>query len=278
MSFADQDIRIGAKEETVAAQSPPSPAQPESAPATPPPSTQLDASPPPLFTPQPVAKEDLTKATTAQPQQDLPEPAKIARATPPPLEKVDRPAPNQIAVSKPAPESKPTPVTRIEMASLAKPTPQRAPASKTSWMPALNTPRPLISQDAHQRYREDLRKIRIDGQIANKGEPGVDAVATPAGRWWTNNWNAVGQNLDNSILQASQDPGLGRVVISFNIDAEGHIHDLQVEERTGTRAFEDACLHAIESTPIQPPPPGLVDDYADHRFPRAVVFNRYPVQ
>lgn len=263
--FADQDVHLKlapeqAKSDTAAHQaeaaSPNTVAQPAEA--------QPAAAQAPLYTPQPISKEALAAAEKAPPEQKLPDPAKQARATPPPLEKVEKVRPDQIAVSRPSEKTTPGPITKVEPAT---PTPRL--------MAMLPTPKPFGGPSAYQRYQESLAKTKIEGTISNRGTPGVDAVATSAGRWWMRTKNAIGQNWYLFTDQRRDMVTTGSVRISFSIDAEGHLHDVRIESATGNSSLAEVCLRAIKETPIPPPPPDVVEPFQNHRIDNSITFNYF---
>jgi outer membrane biosynthesis protein TonB len=271
--FADQEVRLAAVDTSAVAAQAGAPGRPPAPQAEQPPQeSSTPATPPPLFTPQPVAKEELTKATALPPKEALPEPAKTARATPPPLEQVETPRPDQMAVSKPSPATTPGPITRLELASASKPS--KVPPRGTPWMAELPLPHPFAGPSAAQRYQAELKKTRLDGEISNRGEASVDAIATPAGRWEALTKRSIGRNWNELVKRYNDTLEIGKVTVAFTVDSDGHTHDLHVQGG-GNRALEAICLKAIEETPIPAPPGDMLDALPDRRVPQELSFVLY---
>ena len=264
-SFKDQDVQLSLSKETApstdskslqptdATQPSPATAQPPAAAVT------------PLYAPHPVAKNDLTKAEKAAPTEELPEPAKPTHATPPPLQKVDKPADNQIAVTRPSPMTTPGPMTKLE--PVATPVPQYARLSAT--------PAPLPVPSFSRTYKEQLKKTRVEGMISNKGRNGIDQIATPAGRWLSQIQRAIGQNWNMFIRERAEYISTGIVRVSFNVTPEGRVRDIRVETSGGNQGLVEACLRAVRETPLPPPPPDLVAPLNGELIEQAISFNYY---
>ena len=87
----------------------------------------------------------------------------------------------------------------------------------------ISTPSPVVSL-ASARYQESLRRTQVESSISNHDTPGVDAVATPAGRWWMLTKNAIGKNWYLFIDQQRDVLTTGRVKVSFSVDEGGKLH------------------------------------------------------
>ncbi len=261
-NFADQEVVMRADEfATRFSRSPseePQPAQ----------ETPQSATVAPMYAPQPVAKTALAAAEKAAPQEKLPEPARPTRATP--LPKVAAPGENQLAFQTPqmTPERlAPPPVPNAR--SVDKPT------TATQYA-ALSTPKPIAGPSLSDRYKEQLRKQRIEGSISNRGPAGIDAVKTAGGRWWKRTKEAIGYNWNIFIHENSGSVTPGVVAVSFTIGrGGGRASDVRVESNSGNSTCAEVCVRAILETPVPPPPPELLESQEGERIEQVLTFNLY---
>ncbi len=255
--FATQDVRISLTEPAITP-TPPSP-QPSPQEAAPAPSM------PPLYDPNPVAKEKIAAAEHAKPTDKLPEPAK-PRATPPPMKTTMMPREDEMAVAKPVATPPPGPVTKVEPVS--KPAPKFSVAS-------LVTPKPMTAPSFAERYQENLQKTRIEGAISNRGKAGVDAVASPLGRYWSQ----VKQALNSSWTPLVKDrmsliaPGSASFV--FSISSDGKVVGVHMESNSSNSTFGSLCEEAIRKAPIPQPPADLVPSLRDGALEYNMTFTFY---
>jgi outer membrane biosynthesis protein TonB len=142
-------------------------------------------------------------------------------------------------------------------------------------MAMLITPRPLPVQSARERYQQSLEKTRVEGAIAKRGAAGVDAVATPAGRWTKQVNDALGYNWNLFMKQSAEMISTGSVRITFAVDAEGKVHDLHADSTSGTASLRQICEMAVRRTVIPVPPPDLLQSFPDHKVDYTINFNYY---
>lgn len=236
--FATQEVQIGLSKP----QPPPSPA----APAAPPVS--------PMYKPQPVAREALTAAEKAKPVDELPEPAKPLRATPPPLRLTEHPDASSLEIARatPEPKTKPklrddpqreTPVaTPMEIARLTPPSPAQ---------PAQPAQPPSITS----RYVESLQKSRIEGNVSNRGKNGMNVVNTPMGRYH----RRMCQQIESLWqLKTHEHPdllNLSTVRVRYFVQPSGRVTGIEVLDNGGDRRHADICVEAIRQLKLDPLPP-----------------------
>ncbi len=240
-NFADRDVRLGLTAPTVSTPPAPPPV-PASQPAA------VAPSMPPLYDPNPVTKEKLAQAEQAKPDQPIPEPSK-PRSTPPPFKIAQSPREDSI----PIPKAAPTP--RMTVASLTNPQP---PSFKSV-----------------PRLQEDLKKTRVEGSISNRGRQGVNAVATPLGRYVSQ----IKTALASSWLPLTQERMSlitpGAATFSFDIDSSGHAQNIHMEDNTSNSAFANLCEESLRRAPIPTPPADLIPSLRDGMFPYQMTFTLY---
>ncbi len=251
--FANTDIRIGVAPE------PPPPAAPQ--PAESQPAAQQAPAPslPPLYDPNPVKKEKLDAAQTAKLTEPIPEPAR-PHATPPPLKKTANPTAEEIAIA-PATDSKSHDYHTQDM-------PKYVTAS-------LATPKPFTGPSFTQKYQESLKKTRVEGSISNRGRAGVDAVATPLGRYMSQVKTALGSSWGPLVNQRMSLLPQGSATFSFTITQEGRVVGVRMENNSSNSLFADLCDEAIRRAPIPPLPVDLIPSLRDRGLEYGMTFSIY---
>jgi outer membrane biosynthesis protein TonB len=230
--FRDQEVRLGVTPDpTPETLRPPDPT--EKQPASAPPSVT------PLFIPQPLAPDTLASADKAKPVDPLPDPARTAKATPPPFKMSDK-AENSVAmlVATPKPKLAATP----------------APPAPPATMPA---PPPSLTD----RFRENMRKTGVEGNIVAKGNNGVNAVNTPMGRYK----RRLSQQLESlwTLKRPGENAELGTVRVSIKLREDGSVQSARVIDDGGSPRHTEICMRVIqELRPEKMPPEAepLLDD------------------
>jgi hypothetical protein len=231
--FRDQDVRLGVvPDPTPETLRPPDPTEKQPASGAP--------SITPLFTPQPLAPDTLASADQAKPADQLPDPARTAKATPPPFKTSDK-AENSMAMLMTTPRPK----------LAATPAPPALPAT----MPA--TAQPSMTD----RFRENLRKTGVEGNIVTKGNNGVNAVNSPMGRYK----RRLSQQLESlwTLKRPGENAELGTVRVSIRLREDGTVQSAKVIDNGGSPRHTEICMRVIqelrpEKMPVEAEP--LLDD------------------
>jgi len=259
--FATQDVRLAVTEPPAPAPPPPPMAAQPNA------STEASApSMPPLYDPNPVAKEKLQEAEHAKPDEALPEPAK--QHSPPPLKVTVSPKEDEVAVAKPTEDTKPDAITKVQ--------PAEQPVTKPKFTTAMMaTPKPFPAPNSPQRFQEDLKKTRVEGSISNRGAPGVDAVATPLGRYYGQVKRALASAWTRRVQAQMSLISPGSASFSFYIASTGRVSELRMEANSSNPAFANLCEQAVREAPIPPPPADLVPTLRDGGLDYQMTFTFY---
>jgi TonB family protein len=139
----------------------------------------------------------------------------------------------------------------------------------------LTTPAPMPGPSFKQRYQESLKKARIEGSISNRGRAGVDAIATPLGRYQAQMKAALGSRWSYYVNDRMSLITPGSARISFAIDAQGRVHDVKLETNTGNKTYADLCEQAVRETKLPPLPPDIVATLPDERLETSFTFTFY---
>jgi hypothetical protein len=256
--FANRDVRLGALEPPPANQPPPSPAP--ATPATAAQASEKTPALPPLYDPNPVAKEKLQAAQHAKPNQPLPEPAKPHATPAPRLKNSMQPREDELAVSKPSENPDTAPITKVQpvpkpvaKADLRATTP--APRYSTA---SLATPAPLNAPSYNQRFQEQLQRTRVEGNISNRAAPGANAVDTPLGRYTAQVYRAVGSSWNILIEQRKGAVAFGEAKFAFTLASDGHAVNITMESNTSNFSYAALCEEAIRNAPIPKVPDDLI--------------------
>ncbi|HEV7404166.1 MAG TPA: hypothetical protein VGO11_14595 [Chthoniobacteraceae bacterium] len=245
--FRNQDVRLGAvPDPTPETLSPPDPAQKDPAGAPP--------SPAPLYKPQPVAPDTLASADKAKPVEDLPDPAKTVKATPPPFKMSDRPE-NSIAMltATPRPKSSATPVPPALPATV----PEAPPKSTTD------------------RFHENLRKTGVEGNIVTKGPNGVNTVSSPVGRYF----KRLSQQLVSiwMLKKEGKNVEIGMVRVNLRLREDGTVASAKVapEDAVARPLHTEICLQVIRELRPEKMPPEVEPLLENGIFEYAFSFSIY---
>lgn len=206
-----------------------------------------------------------------------PESAKAAE-TPEP-----QPTPAQTPAPSPTPEPTATPPDAI---ALGKPTPTPAPSptpkqlAKLVSPPALRAhteaPRPQPAQPVEPGYQPQRERTKVDGGITNRGKAGVDAVATPLGRYKKSIADAVGSRWYHYVNQQMDLITVGEVHIKFRVTASGHVEDVKIVSNTANDSFGGFCVRSVSEARIPPMPPEVAPALVDGKLEIDYHFNIYP--
>ncbi len=231
--FRDQEVRLGVvPDPTPETLRPPDPSRSEPASAPP--------APAPLFTPQPLPPDALASADKSKPVDDLPEPAKVAKATPPRLKMGDKPETSiAMLMATPKPRLPATP----------------APPALAATMPEAP---PKLPSD---RFHENMRKTGVEGNIVTKGKNGVNAVNSPMGRYK----RRLSQQIESlwTLKRPGENAEVGTVRVSMKLREDGSVQSAKVLDDGGSPRHTEICLQVIrELRPEKMPPEAepLLDD------------------
>ena len=256
----------------------------DKAPETADPAPQQPATPTPTLTPTPEPKRILVAKATPPPNvlrvpeasaEQIPVflnrqaepnlPTDIARQRPTPDDPAPKPTPQPTAT--PAPKPTPAPAIRPTPSPGPAPTPRPpAPARATpepqsvivaaKFDPKSNQPRPV----ANPGYAPQMRRTKVNGANLPTGDDGIDAVATPLGRYKKAVSSAVGSRWNYYIQQRMSLLQTGKVVVLFRIDAKGRLRGFHVEENTSNSTHAALIEQCVREAEFDPPPPEALRD------------------
>jgi len=238
---------------------------------------QPRATPPPTPTPQPML---LAKATPP-PLRHVPEastdqipvflnrktdpniPTHLAPARPEPPEPTPKPTPKHTPEPTATPAPKPTPQTALAVQPTPappRPTPQPtakpAPEPQSVIVAAKLETKPLKPRPVpNPGYSPQMRRTKINGGNLAPGDDGVDAVATPVGRYKKSVSSAVGSRWNYYIQQRMSLLQTGKVLVIFSIDGRGKVRGFHVEENTSNPAHASLVEQCVREAEFDPPPP-----------------------
>ena len=241
---------------------PTQPTQPTPAPTpTPEPKRILvaKATPPPNVLRVPEASaEQIPVFLNRQTEPNLP--TDLSRQRPTPDDPAQKPTP-QPAVTPPP---KPTPAPSI------RPTPSPGPApTPRPPAPARPTPEPqsvtvAVKYDAKSNkprpvqnpgYVQQMRRTKVNGANLPPGEDGIDAEATPLGRYQKSVISAAGSRWNFYREQRMSLITTGKVTIHITIDARGKLLSARVTENTSNWTHAAIVEQAVREAEFDPPPP-----------------------
>ena len=228
-----QDVRIGlAKPEQVEAlRAPPDKA-----------TNQPPAPVSPMYKPQPLATDQLASAERAKPADQLPEPAKAVRATPPPLKLSDKTGENVVEIAREKPDK-------------AEPPPKDVPAATPTTLAMATKPAPARPPSVAERYQASLQKTRIEGNISNRGRAGVNSINTPMGRYH----RRMCQQIESLwTLKTREHPellGTSTVRIRYLVQGDGTVTNIEVLDTGGDARHAQICTETIRALKLDPLPP-----------------------
>ncbi len=199
--------------------------------------------------------EDLRQSTDQQPERPA-RPASDSEA-----------ATEPVVPQPPAVASNPKPVATAEISgdiALLSRTPKVEPQETSTPQEKVVRAEPVRPARADSRVRlsvggasnatTESRRTRTEGAVENAGDPSVDAVATPLGRYKQIVTNAIGSRW-YALTSRQRDrlqPGTVRVL--FSIDESGRILELSVVSNSSGIGTELVTLDAIRSSEVPPIP------------------------
>ncbi len=268
MSFADQDIIVGATENAA-----------DSLVRAP----KGNEPPPPLYKPKPLTQAQIDAANEAGPMTALPKVSappptrfedRIRPATPPPSRVVPKPGDGELVFAARKPTT-PAPVTKAE------PTPNRPMVDAPLTRPPMATPSPQATAQnmppspasPAPGFREQLEKTRIEGSISNRGRPGVNAEATPLGLYNRKMSTLIGSRWTFYAEARAEYLSKGSVRLRYKVAADGTIEDVVVLANDANRALADICVLAVRETKLPPLPPDLVSSLNGERLEITFTFD-----
>lgn len=151
--------------------------------------------------------------------------------------------------------------------SVALPQPEVAPAQLV--MPPAR-PEPIKEPG----YQPEMRQTRVEGNITNRGKPGVDAIKTPLGVYRKNLSAQIQARWQYYTKQRMDMLALGTVRIRFFVSQDGRAQDIEVIESNSNQSFTDVCEQSVREAKL-PAPPGELELMKDGRLELVFSFTLY---
>ncbi len=210
------------------------------------------------------------------------------------VEPESTPQPTPFFTPTPAPTATPVPTVEKDTIALGKPTPVPTAAPQSSVAAASPTPvqqlaklvpppvlrahteAPQEQPQAEPGYQPQREQNKIDGGITNKGKAGVDAIATPLGRYRKSVADAIGSRWYFYVNNRMDLVTIGDVYVKFSVDAEGRVHDAKIVSNTANDTFGGYCVRAVTEAKIPPLPPEVAPALVNGRLEITYHFNIYP--
>ncbi|HEX4086991.1 MAG TPA: energy transducer TonB [Chthoniobacteraceae bacterium] len=212
----------------------------------------------PAAAPMPVQTPSAVTRVENQPQ-------RLAKATPQPSAQptpkpIPTAAPNMLALGTPTP----TPAPPQQFARLTAAPSLRA-GAEIAPLPKPQPPSPSRDEAAMQR---EMHQTHVDGGITARGEPGVDAVESPYGRYHRTLSNLIGSRWRLYMQETPKD--VGEVTILIHINPNGKVASTQVIGNHSIDGLADLSVRAIMDSKLPPVPddlaPMMQDGKLDIRF------------
>ena len=169
---------------------------------------------------------------------------------------VPTPASNEFALLTQTPTPVPSPLQTEEKTEV--PTPTETPTPTP--LPNETPPAPASS------YQDFQQKTIIRGGINNRGRSAVNAVGTPQGRYKKLLEDAIGSRWYHYIDKKADLISIGTTSVTFEIDADGTVHNLRMTENTANEASASIALRSIQETKFPPIPEDLLAALPEGRF------------
>ena len=166
------------------------------------------------------------------------------------------PAPNEFALLTQTPTPAPSPPQAGQETEI--PTPTETPTPTP--LPNETPPRPASS------YQDFQQKTVIRGGINNRGRAAVNAVGTPQGRYKKLLEDAIGSRWYHYTAEKADLISIGTTSVTFEIMADGSVHELRMTENTANEASASIALRSIQETKFPPIPEDLLAALPQGRF------------
>ena len=149
-------------------------------------------------------------------------------------------------------------------------------------MAMLNTPKPnppaVRVPPQQPGLIPETQQNKIEGSISNRDQPGVDAIATPKGRYEKKISDAIRGRWYFYVDQRRDLITSGSVRIRFFINQEGAVEDLSIVSNDSNAFLAGCSVDAINKAKFSPPPPELAPSLENGRFEVIYTFRIYPYQ
>jgi len=225
----------------------------------------------PAFPPakaQPV--KDVPPATPPPKTAEQPDASAVAKATMEKLRAVEKKSDEEIALAAKELPPLPPPVTKLEPPAPALAVPPTPPP-----MAKLTTPAPLTQPRTRPGYQPEMEKSKVEGSISNRGKNAVNAVATPLGKYKAQVYNAIGSRWLHYVRDQMDVLAIGTAKVSFFVTRAGRVQGIHVDANTANASFAEVCERAIREAEISQPPAGSLDQMRDGRLEYSITFTLY---
>jgi outer membrane biosynthesis protein TonB len=165
------------------------------------------------------------------------------------------PAPDQLAMLTQTPPPIASPPETEENAEIPRPTATPTPTPEPS-----QPPKPASS------YRDLQQKTIIRGGINNRGRSAVNAIGTPQGRYKKLLEDAIGSRWYYYVNARGDLIDIGTTSVTFEVMADGSVHNLRIIENTANEASASIALRSIQETRFPPIPEDLLATLPDGHF------------
>ncbi len=109
-----------------------------------------------------------------------------------------------------------------------------------------------LSDLGGDRLKKD--RSRVEGNLENTGQAGVDAVKSPVGVYRKKVSAAIGENWNALVAKRMDGLDQGAVKVRFKVDARGVVKGIEIDKNSANKAFADLCIEAVSTAKIPPPP------------------------
>jgi TonB family protein len=231
-------------------------------------------------TPEPMRKPELSTSPAPEESQPTPTPFPLSKPTPVPTptpEPTPTPPEDSIALGKPTPVPTSTPAPAFKTTrDTSRPisTPSQQLAKLISPPPARTQPEML--RPSEPGYQPQHERTKIDGGITNRGKPGVDAVASPIGRYKKSVADAIGSRWYHYVDQFKDMITVGEVHVRFYLTPEGRVENAKIISNTSNASFGNLCVRAVLEAQIPVMPDELAPALNDGRLEIDYNFLTYP--
>ncbi len=180
----------------------------------------------------------------------------------------------QVAKEQEKPKPQPTPPEKVkeEKEAKASPTPKPTPRPEDSELalldPARPKPKPPEPQEEVKKpqkpsppsrpqppgFQPQERVTRLTGGISNRGNPSMNSVATPLGRYKKQLSDAIGSRWYYYIQDMLDLVNVGTVQLRFVVRADGKVEGVKVLQNSSNESLASCSVRAIIEAEIPPIP------------------------